>query len=209
MNFSIRCLVPLITIFATIASQPVQTTADIVAVQFDAGGDNEFTLADASLTTIVIDPASFGSLGWLNTGNLLSFGNASGNTSGGPTPHGLFNSDAAGNISPAMSLSAGTMVSASTGTTGWGVITSDFGTGLSAGNHNLGFLTSHGNYGWMNITLSDGGTINDVSDDTITINQTYIQSNTGFGIVVGAVPEPVTFPILGLFLGGYFIRRKR
>ncbi len=176
--------------FESLGGEPPEPT--VIPVSFaDPGGNGTFTLADDPTTAaLTATPATGGTLGWFNSGGLLCFGNASGNTSSNPSADGLFNINAAGNFSTAMTFPPGAVIDATTGTTGWGIVTSQtIGEGLTDGTYNLGFRTAAGNFGWMNVTLDEAGTANTTGDDTFTINEAFIESVPGVGIEVDPAPE--------------------
>lgn len=70
----------------------------------------------------------------------------------------------------------------------------------------LGFKTSDGNFGWMDLTLSEVG-----SGDTrkiITING-WAYDDSGAAILAGNVPEPNTLALLAAGSVGILARRRR
>lgn len=178
----------------------VTANAEVVEISFDLGPDGVFTESDGNVSPMTATPNTYGTLGHFTSNGLLCFGNAVADFGGSPTFDGLFNVDAAGNFTAAMTFTNGTFIDASTGTTGWGVISSIGVTpGLVAGTYNVGIRTSTGNFGWMNLTLDDNGTPNSTNDDTITLNGVFVETNVGQGITINenllvrtSVPVPTT-----------------
>ncbi|NQY06630.1 MAG: hypothetical protein HRT68_10715, partial [Flavobacteriaceae bacterium] len=150
------------------------TPSTLVEINFtDPTNDGIFNTADATTSPLTVAPATAGTLGWFNSGGLQCFGNAVADYSGSPTVDGLFNVDASGNFSTPLTFVDGDVIDASSGTTGWGIISD-----LAPGTFNVGFRTLSDNYGYMNISY-DG--------TDIIINRAVINPNPGEGITVGAL----------------------
>lgn len=193
--------------FISVGLLTARAGAAVVQINFNAGADSLFTQSDGTIQAITTNPGTFGTLGYFNQG-LLCFGNAHGDFSGNPTSYGIFNVNPAGFYSAAMTIPLGTTVSEALGTTGWGIISGGPGNpGLSSGNHFIGFETSTGNFGFMNITLVDDGT-GSISADSIKINYAFVESSAGQSITVSAIPEPSLVSLLGLGSLGFAIRRR-
>jgi hypothetical protein len=208
MQHPLKSLRSLSATLITFGSLTGGANAAVIQVDFDGGADSLFTQSDGDITAITTTPNTFGTLGYF-TQNLLCIGNADGDTSGMPTTYGIFNTDAAGNFSSAQTLSLGAVVSDALGTTGWGIIagTASF-PGLASGDHFIGFETSTGHFGYMNITLADDGT-DSVATDSIAINYAFVETNSGQSITVSAIPEPSSALLMGLAVLGMVARRKR
>ncbi len=171
-----------------LALLPAGASAAVIAVSFDMGPDGNFTPADGNLSPMVATPNTVGSVGRYASG-LNCFGNGIGNFSGSPQTSGFFNINSAGsgNFSRMTTFPPGAVIDASRGLTGWGIISGTSpGNGLVGGTYNFGFRTTTGNFGWMNVTLNEGGTPNAPNNDVITINQAFVETVVGAPITVGA-----------------------
>jgi hypothetical protein len=153
--------------------------ANIVAVAYTAGGDNEFTVSDgAAQYPLGTDTPALGTIDVFADNDQLYFGNT----------YNVGN-DADSNIT---TFSAGTVLGLSSAPTGFGAVISNFPgyTSLADGTYYIGFRTTTNHDGWMQIQVDQGGTPDTPPDDTITILATYIESTVGLGIEVASTGGP-------------------
>jgi hypothetical protein len=74
----------------------------------------------------------------------------------------------------------------------------------------MGFQTSQGYFGWMDLSLTNVGdqTFNGVDDLQVNIHN-WAYDNTGAGIPAGAIPEPSSLALLAAGSVGLLARRRR
>ena len=149
-----------------------------------------------------------GTIGRDNSGGLLCLGPVDDLVGSTARPSGLFNTSNDGSYSTARVFNPGDVIDTGTGLTGWGVLTSNnAGFGLSDEAFYVGFRTSNGNFGWMNLILNEDGTTKNTADDTISIVAAFVETTPGQSITVTGVPEPSAAVLVSL--GSLLTFRRR
>jgi hypothetical protein len=88
------------------------------------------------------------------------------------------------------------------GNLGWAFIYRDSGGSVPSEDGYLGFKTSTGYYGWVDVSW-------DLDNTTMVFHSAYLETEKGAGITIGAVPEPTSIGLVLLGATGLLTRRRR